>query len=336
MNNISKGCFYRNWYEMANLIQDEHLRLQFYEMITKYMYEGIEPESTNPLYITFLGIKPNIDADIKRKDGGAPFGNQNAKKTTKKQPKNNVENNLKQPKTTTKTIKTNDEDVNEDEDVEEDAHEDVNVADVSCVCLSQNIKNNEDTTPMTDEDIKNWQDFQKQSYNLIQEHNNNSEYSKKLCISNSFSSYLQKECRDIISDLRHESPAIIYKALQNYLLIAKSDTWKKSFSIKDFVNNFATYSDKDFNVFKFLRNNSEQLKSVTEIKKELTPEELETQLLQEMRNNTEFIPTIFNFYKDDWISEGCPLGYDYLLFQNDKEQMPYGQKLKAQFLAQGA
>lgn len=95
---------------------------EFARAIAEYAINGKKPKLKKSLQIFFEIVKPNIDADIRRyvasvanaQKGGAPKGNQNAKKcakisvnaeqqacdegqkTTYKQPKNNLE----QPKTT--------------------------------------------------------------------------------------------------------------------------------------------------------------------------------------------------------------------------------------------
>lgn len=119
---IQKAAQYRSFYETAKKIKDPESRLAFYDALDAYRFEGIEPENLPfAADLAFTAIKPFIDADVNRKNGGAPKGNSNAKK----QPENNGENNIKNnPETTTKQRvvfeKTNNEDVEEDEDVKEE------------------------------------------------------------------------------------------------------------------------------------------------------------------------------------------------------------------------
>ncbi len=306
---------------------DMEMKFKFYEAVTNYGMYDCEPQNLNSLeQIIWISMKDLLD-NSKAGRAGAPLGNCNAKKTnettecfssSEKQLKTieNNQNNQNNQKTI-ETIKTTliNGNGNDNDNVNDNHTHNVN----ACVC--ENNQNQET-------DIQDWRDFQTQSYELIQNHNKTSEYSKKLCISNSFSSYLQKECRELISGLNGEKPPCIYKALQNYLLVAKSDTWKKTFSVKNFISEYAAFSDKDFTVSKYLTNDAQKEKANVP---ELTPEELEKQLLVEMNGNPEFIPDIFSYYKDDWKEDGCPLGSSYMEFQRDKELMPYGQKLKAMF-----
>lgn len=116
---ISKAGIYRSYYEAALKLATDKDRLSFYSGLFEYIFDGeIKTKLTHEADLILTAIFPNIDADIRRKNGGAPAGNTNAKK----QPKNNLENNLK---TTSKQRvvlkKTNYED--EDVDVYEDVYE---------------------------------------------------------------------------------------------------------------------------------------------------------------------------------------------------------------------
>ncbi|MBO7613453.1 MAG: hypothetical protein J6S81_06535, partial [Treponema sp.] len=116
MNEISKANRYRSYFEVAQKIKNPEARLAFYEAVDWYTFEGVEPKDL-PIEadIAFTAIKANIDADLKRKTGGAPLGNQNAKK----QPTETTKNNLKQP---VDLKETNNEDVDVEVNEDVDAH----------------------------------------------------------------------------------------------------------------------------------------------------------------------------------------------------------------------
>lgn len=67
---------------------DDENRLLMYDALADYAVDGIEPNLPPLLNALFLSLKPIIDNSIKRYDasvkngkkGGAPKGNQNAKK----------------------------------------------------------------------------------------------------------------------------------------------------------------------------------------------------------------------------------------------------------------
>jgi hypothetical protein len=98
---MNQFIFYKSFYE-AILYLPKEVRGEVYEMICQYCFEGKEPEGDGMAKAMFTMMKANIDSANKRylasiengKKGGAPKGNQNAKK----QPKNNLELTQKQPK----------------------------------------------------------------------------------------------------------------------------------------------------------------------------------------------------------------------------------------------
>lgn len=109
--------FLPSYYEAIKMQKKQKDRLLLYEAVCEYGINGNMPENLpENLYSLFILMKPNIDAQKKRrkasaengKKGGAPVGNQNAKK----QPKNNL---VKQPDTT-----LNKEDEYEEEREKED------------------------------------------------------------------------------------------------------------------------------------------------------------------------------------------------------------------------
>ena len=107
MDKIIKAGFYISWYEVAKSF-NEDLRLKFYDAILDYYFTRKEPKSDSPVFPFFTLIKPSIEKDINDKKGGAPFGNQNARKTTQKQLIETTKNNLKQLVESNKTNKVKD------------------------------------------------------------------------------------------------------------------------------------------------------------------------------------------------------------------------------------
>ena len=88
--------FYRGFYEAACDLDDDE-RLKLYDALAEYALNGAETlKERSVARAVFKSVKPQIDANNQRyengKKGGAPKGNQNARKqpkTTEKQPKNN-------------------------------------------------------------------------------------------------------------------------------------------------------------------------------------------------------------------------------------------------------
>lgn len=98
-----KITFYRSFYESIKKFPSA-VRLPLYEAITAFGFDLVEPDfsGVKDKYRPFIeavwdGIRPQLWANHQRwlngSDGGAPEGNQNARK----QPRNNLETTEKQP-----------------------------------------------------------------------------------------------------------------------------------------------------------------------------------------------------------------------------------------------
>jgi len=105
-NNLESYVFYQSFHEAGkNLPMEQYGELMF--ILNEYALYKNEPEIENPIIkAMFMLIKPQIEANWRRREkgkygalGGAPKGNQNAKK----QPKNNLKTTLNNPKVDLKT-----------------------------------------------------------------------------------------------------------------------------------------------------------------------------------------------------------------------------------------
>lgn len=114
--------FFQTYYEAMQYLADGD-RLALYDAICKYALYGEEPTDLPPAAQgQFILQRPNIDASLKRykanrengKKGGAPKGNQNAKK----QPNNNPNSTEKQPKFNLNKDKDKDKDKDKESDKE--------------------------------------------------------------------------------------------------------------------------------------------------------------------------------------------------------------------------
>lgn len=87
---VERFSFFPSYYEAGKCIEDPNERLSFYESLMEYAFFGTLPKFGDKLAAMFLLSKPNIDESLKRikqgkingAKGGAPPGNQNAKKKT--------------------------------------------------------------------------------------------------------------------------------------------------------------------------------------------------------------------------------------------------------------
>ena len=103
--------FYRSFRDAFRAL-DKDVRLRMYEAIIDYGLDLIEPHFEGLEKVLWTLIRPQLEANNKRFEngckGGAPMGNQNARK----QPKDNRETTKKQPKNNQKQPNVN-ENVNE-------------------------------------------------------------------------------------------------------------------------------------------------------------------------------------------------------------------------------
>ena len=116
-------------------------------MVYAYAFDGImPPESTEPTALAlFLSFKPQIDFNVKRyesyrergKKGGAPKGNNNARKKPKEEESEETEqletskNNLKQAETSCEEVKQANEDIEQGKTTKNDL-----------ISISESINNN--------------------------------------------------------------------------------------------------------------------------------------------------------------------------------------------------
>lgn len=107
--------FYISFFNAIERCPDAELRAYMYSIICKYAFFGIEPEITDYAVGMFWdGIKPNLARMrtnfANAKKGGAPKGNQNARKPQPLQgkeaePPTNKENEVKQPQPKAKPVR---------------------------------------------------------------------------------------------------------------------------------------------------------------------------------------------------------------------------------------
>ena len=108
----------------------------------------------------------------------------------------------------------------------------------------------------------NLQNLQKELYELITDYNKSSPLPKTIPVSNSFFAFLQKESREFLEYHKCEKPTEILQTLKNYLQVAKSDTWKKVFSWREFIKNYLDYSPEFFCLEKYLIQKPKEIQSV--------------------------------------------------------------------------
>ena len=159
--------FYRSFRDAFRAL-DKDVRLRMYEAIIDYGLDLIEPHFEGIEKVLWTLIRPQLEANNKRFEngckGGAPMGNQNARK----QPKNNQKITEKQPKNNQKQPNVNENvNVNVNENVNE------NVNDIRTLKTSFKVSsfgaNDAPADPKIDfEKIKgSWNDEAQKSHSLM-------------------------------------------------------------------------------------------------------------------------------------------------------------------------
>ena len=292
MNEISKANRYRSYFEVAQKIKNPEARLAFYEAVDWYTFEGVEPKDL-PIEadIAFTAIKANIDADLKRKTGGAPLGNQNAKK----QPTETTKNNLKQPVDLKETN-------NENVDVEVNEDVDAHTEELKNACVPAYIPD-----PNKKLDKKLRQDL----FYEVTKHNGTTTKDRMVPISKTQYDFDSKEMQELLHAIGPQQEGNdVRAALENFLKVCRSDTWMKSHSWSNFCKHYTDYTPEFFTLERYL-NSEPQTDDATQ--------KPEYKFYMAMRTNAEFHVETFQAHIDDWKAEGRPDGADYLALQNKWE-----------------
>lgn len=144
-------------------------------------------------------------------------------------------------------------------------------------------------------DITNFQGFVKSCYFMINAHNQHAK--KKIPISKDVFIFSTKEGRELVKIAQEESPEKLLNALENYLKVANSETWKKGFSFSAFCKNYVEYTDEFFDFSKYV--------DVPEYDDEVCEEFIKKMY---RKNLDWFSVYLFNKNKKDWWQNGKPEG----------------------------
>ena len=293
MNEISKANRYRSYFEVAQKIKTPEARLAFYEAVDWYTFEGVEPKDL-PIEadIAFTAIKANIDADLKRKTGGAPLGNQNAKK----QPTETTQNNPKQPVDLKETNNENvDVEVNEEVDAHtEDKPEYIKRLEKS-VCAGP--RNNGQLT--------------KDLFRIITAHNSSAARGRTIAIPKDEWTFSNKNMRELLAEIGTEEPAErILVAIANFTKVARSDTWQKSFTWAMFCKHYNDYTPEFFTLERYLNDEPQDGDA---------SKKPENAFFFAHKDDPWFHVETFQKHIDDWKAEGRPDGKDYVMLQDKWE-----------------
>ena len=97
---------------------------------------------------------------------------------------------------------------------------------------------------------ESFQNFLNDCFLLITNHNKNAKH--KIPISKAIMYFTQKEGRELLELSRQYETSEIKSALENYLKVANSDSWKSSFSFGAFCKNISEYTAEYFDMSKYI------------------------------------------------------------------------------------
>ena len=147
---------------------------------------------------------------------------------------------------------------------------------------------------------ESFQNFLNDCFLMIAEHNKKAKH--KIPISKAIMYFTQKEGRDFLQLIKQGySQEEIKSALENYLKVANSDTWKSGFSFNAFCNKISEYTTDFFDISKYIDapKNEEDVKAITETFAEKNMKE------------KWFDYAVFHHHREEWIKAGKPEGKDF-------------------------
>ena len=349
MNRFKSFVFSETTKKQIDLMPTPEMKLKFYEAVTNYGMFGTEPENLNAIeMIIWLPMKDLID-NSKSSKGGAPSGNQNAQRKNLNNEENNeatdfsknnsnYEKQPKQPENNQNNLKTTKTTCFEEKQPKQPEN-------------NQTTLNNHN---LNHNDNLNGNGNERENHNLNASEvvfgslsPSQTEYSKKIfeifkkarlpCARENEISFLQTDFKNALSvihrkeELQNVHSDDIIQACRNFTDIYSNPGtycgFRQKIGFYQLVQKQWFYdllpANFDKNRFGVRTNNQEETLR--------TPEQIETQLLDEMKGNPRFIPKIFEHYHDEWVERGMPTGASYLNFQQEKCLSGYGQKLKSDY-----
>lgn len=352
MKKFKSFVFSETTKKQIDLMPTAEMKLKFYEAVTNYGMFGIEPENLNGIeMIIWLPMKDLID-NCGTSKGGAPSGNQNAQRKNLNNEKNNE---------TTDFFKNNSNYEKQPEKVENNQN---NLKTTETTCFEEKQPKQPENNQTTlnnhnhndnDNDNGNGNENERENHNLNAGEAvfntlspSQTEYSKKIfeifknaglpCAKENEISFLQTDFKNAISaihrkeELQNVHSDDIIQACRNFTdIYSNPDTYcgfRQKIGFYQLVQKqwFYDLLPANFDKSRFLVR-----KAGNQEEKQRTPEQIEAQLLDEMKGNPRFIPKIFEHYHDEWVERGMPTGASYFDFQEEKCLSGYGQKLKADF-----
>lgn len=144
-----------------------------------------------------------------------------------------------------------------------------------------------------------FQFFLNDCFLLIANHNKTAKH--KIPISKAIMYFTQKEGRELLELSRQYETSEIKSALENYLKVANSETWKSGFSFNAFCKNIAEYIPEYFDMSKYIDapKNKEDIQAITDA------------FAEKNKKEKWFDYAILHHHREDWIKAGKPEGKEF-------------------------
>lgn len=142
-----------------------------------------------------------------------------------------------------------------------------------------------------------FQNFLNDCFLKISEHNKNAKH--KIPISKDIMYFTQKEGRELLELSRQYETSEMQNALENYLKVANSDTWKNGFSFKAFCKNISEYIPEYFDLKKYI-----------DLPKGGLDELAENTVNEMLEKRFVFRISVFYNHKEEWFNMGMPKGQE--------------------------
>lgn len=180
---------------------------------------------------------------------------------------------------------------------------------------NENVNTNTEKEPVvcaSSAPLKNIGNLQKEIFDMLYTHNKIAKPERKVPISSNSWNFTCKEMRDLLSVIGPDvNPDEVKSAVQNFLKVARSDTWQKSFTWRMFITHYVDYTPEFFTLERYL-NSEPATDDATK-----RPENV---FFFANKDNPDFHVDTFQAHIDDWKAQGRPEGADYFRLQSEWEE----------------
>lgn len=292
---MAKNSFiaYETIYDMLKELPDD-LYIKFSKAVFEYGFYGTAPELSGIEKALWTQIQFCIDNSKEYRKAQSE-----RRKTKSNQTQPNVtETNQTEPNTTESNQTQPNVNVNGNVNDNVNTHEKpeyIKQAEESCV-----------RTPS-----KNIKQLTMDLYDMLQAHNRTAPQDRKIPMRNDVWQFTVKNMRELLDAVGPKEPEDkIRQALCNYIKVAQSDTWQKTFTWRSFCKNYQNFTPEYFTLSKYLN---------TEPETEDATQRPEYKFYMRMRLEARFHVETFQDHIDDWKKAGRPEGDAYYKLQDEWE-----------------